>query len=92
MVKLIKIVKSPNKDKKYRAYFDNGKYTDFGAAGYSDFTKHGDVMRRDRYDLRHKKRENWNDPFSAGALAKYILWNKPTLEASIADYKKRFNM
>ena len=27
---------------------------------------------------------------SAGALARYILWNKKTLSDSIADFKKRF--
>lgn len=92
MVKLLKIVKSPNTLKKYRAYFDNGRHTDFGASGYEDFTTHKDVDRRNRYDMRHKKHENWNDPFSAGALSKWILWNKPSFEASVADYKKRFNM
>ena len=92
MVKLIKIIKSPNSVKKYRAIFDDGTKTDFGASGYEDFTTHGDVNRRDRYDMRHKKHENWNDFRSAGSLAKYILWNKPTLSASIDDYKKRFNL
>jgi len=46
---------------------------------------------------RHKARENWQNPMSAGSLSRYILWNKPTLRASIADYKtdlifsKKFN-
>jgi len=29
---------------------------------------------------------------SAGALSRWILWNKPTIEASKADFKKRFNL
>ena len=29
---------------------------------------------------------------SPGALSRWILWNKPTLKASIADFKKRFTM
>lgn len=78
--------------KKKRAIFSDGKHVDFGAAGYEDFTTHKDTSRRDRYDVRHRKRENWRDPYSAGALAKYILWNKPTLEESIMDYKQRFNV
>jgi len=41
---------------------------------------------------RHRKRENWNNYMSAGSLSRYILWNKPTLKASIADYKKKFNL
>ena len=40
---------------------------------------------------RHKATENWQKPMSAGSLSRYILWNKPTLKASISDYKKRFN-
>ena len=58
----------------------------------SDFTKHRDEERKKRYIDRHKARENWSDPMTAGALSRYILWNKPTLRASIADYKKRFNL
>ena len=36
--------------------------------------------------------EDWNDVTSAGALSRWILWNKPTIEASKADFKKRFNL
>lgn len=94
-LKLIKVVRSPKKDKKYRAVFSRGgriKSTDFGAAGMSDYTIHKDRDRKTRYENRHKKRENWKDPTSAGALSKWVLWNKPTFKASLADYKKRFNL
>ncbi len=90
--KLVKIVRSPRAEKKLRAYFSDGTHTDFGATGYSDFTKHKNPSRKDRYDSRHKSRENWNNPKSAGSLSKYVLWNKPSLKASISDYKKRFNL
>jgi hypothetical protein len=91
-LKLIKIVKSPNKKKKYRAYFSNGKHTDFGATGYSDFTKHKDPERKKRYMDRHRKRENWKSPTTAGALSLYILWNKPSFRGSVSDYKRRFKL
>lgn len=68
------------------------KTTHFGAEGMSDFTKHKDDERKARYDARHKKRENWNNPMTAGALSKWILWNKPTKRESIKDFKKRFNL
>lgn len=68
------------------------KTTRFGADGMSDFTKHKDPARKQRYLDRHRKRENWSDPMSAGALSKEILWNKPTLKASISSYKKKFNL
>ena len=90
------IKKSTIPKKKYTAIFYDGekkkKTVHFGAAGYSDFLKHRDEERKKRYIDRHKARENWSDPMTAGALSRYILWNKPTLKASIADYKKRFNL
>ena len=81
---------SPLKSKKLRAVFKDGDYTDFGASGYSDFPTHKDPIRKERYLKRHASREDWNDPKSAGTLSRYILWNLPSLKASIADYKKRF--
>jgi len=86
---LVKLIKSPNKEKKYRAIFNDGTHTDFGAKGYSDYTIHKDYDRMKRYDSRHKRREDWNKMKSRGALSKWILWNKPSLKGSIADYRKK---
>jgi hypothetical protein len=95
-MKLIKIVKSKKEDKKYDAVFlkDNGRYkiVSFGASGMSDFTKHKDEERKQRYIKRHEKNENWNDPLTAGALSRFILWNKPSFRESVKDYKKRFGL
>lgn len=77
---------------KYLAEFDDGDKVKFGAYGYEDYTQHKDKDRKRLYLNRHKKREDWNDPKSAGALSRWILWNKPTLEASIKHYIKKFNM
>jgi len=92
MVKLLSVTKSDRKGKKFVAKFDDGTQTHFGAAGFEDFTTHGDEERKKRYLDRHRANENWNDPKSAGALARWILWNKPTLTASIQDYKTRFRL
>jgi len=92
MVKLISITRSDRKGKKFVAKFDDGTQTHFGAAGYEDYTTHGDEDRKQRYLDRHRANENWNDFKSAGSLARWILWNKPTLSASIQDYKKRFGL
>ena len=90
------IKKSTNPKKKYMAVFkDKGKVvktTHFGAAGMSDYTKHKDKTRKKRYMSRHKKRENWKDYKSAGALSRYILWGETSLRESIKKYKKRFNL
>lgn len=92
----VSIKKSTNPKKKYMAVFsENGKKiktTHFGSAGMSDFTKNRDEERKKRYLQRHRARENWNDYKSAGALSRWILWNKTSLRASISDYKNRFNL
>jgi len=89
------IKKSDKKGKKLVAIFTDDKKKKtihFGADGMSDFTIHKDPKRKERYLKRHMKRENWNDPMTAGALSRWILWNKPTLSGSIKDYKKRFKL
>ena len=96
-MKLLEIKESTKPDKKLMAIFesDSGRKrtTHFGAAGMTDHTKTPqDKERKERYLARHAKNENWNDPVTAGALSRWILWNKPTLSASIADYRKRFNL
>ena len=91
---LKKITKLKSENKKYEAMFDiNGKIVKrkFGASGMSDFTKHKDKNRRENYISRHKKDLKTNDPTRAGFLSMYILWNKPSFSASVADYKKRLN-
>ena len=83
------ISKSKNINKKYDARIDGKKTVSFGAAGMSDFTKHKDTARKQRYLNRHKKNENWNDHTTAGYLSRWILWAKPTIEESIKDLNKR---
>ncbi len=94
-LKLVSIKKSPKKDKKLVATFvkdGRTKQTHFGATGYSDFTIHKDVERRQRYIDRHQARENFNDPTTAGSLSRWVLWNKPTLQGSIRDFKQKFHL
>jgi len=91
-VKLVSIRDSPLKDKKYKALFTSGKVVHFGAKGFEDYTIHKDDERKRLYILRHKKNENWTNPFTPGALSRFVLWNLPSLKESIADYKKRFNL
>jgi 2,3-bisphosphoglycerate-independent phosphoglycerate mutase len=92
----VRIYQSKTKGKKLSAMFmdkdGKTKVVQFGASGMSDFTKHKDPKRKERYLKRHKKNENWNAPMTAGALSRWILWNKPTLSGSISDYRKRFKL
>jgi hypothetical protein len=93
-IKLISIKKSNKADKKLMATFEtNGrkKVIHFGFRSMSDFTKHRDRKRRARYIKRHLKDLRTGDPSRAGYLSMYVLWNKPSLQASIANYKSRLN-
>ena len=93
----VEIKKSTNPKKKFMAIFydDNKKKVKtihFGSAGMSDFTIHKDKERKERYLSRHKKRENWTIPMTAGSLSRWILWDKPDLQKSINAYMKRFKL
>ena len=78
--------------KKLACKGSNTKTVQFGQKGSSTFIDHGDEQKKDAYIARHKVNENFQDPLTAGALSRWILWNKKTLSASIADFKKRFNL
>ncbi len=96
MTRTYTLYKADNPYKKYKVYVisknENIKKIQFGAKSYSDFTKHRDAERKQRYIQRHKKRENWKDPTTAGFWSLWILWNKPTIRGSLADTRKRFNL
>jgi hypothetical protein len=49
----VKIVRSPDRKKKFRAILEDGRTVDFGASGYSDYTKHKNPSRMRSYVLRH---------------------------------------
>jgi hypothetical protein len=71
---------SKAKGKKYFVVYD-GKTINFGAKGYSDFTKHQDVGRQRAYWARHSKikdkkgRRVINDKTSPSYWAARLLWS-----------------
>jgi len=86
----MELIRSPIAAKKWRAIFRDGTYTDFGASGYKDYTQHHDGLRRASYLARHRTNENWNDPKTAGALSRWLLWNTTSLENNLRLYRRRF--
>ncbi len=90
---IIYLSKSTRSDKKFMVVVDN-KTIHFGAKGMSDYTIHKDSDRKNRYQNRHKSRENWGKSGikTAGFWANNLLWNKPTLAASIKDIEKKYNV
>ena len=92
----VKFKKSTKSGKKYDAVFKNTKtgrmkIVSFGSKGMSDYTKHEDDERKYQYLKRHRKRENWNNLMTSGALSRWVLWNKKSLKASMSDYIRRWN-
>lgn len=96
-LKLKTIRRSHRPDKKWDAVFEypdgHTKTVPFGARGMSDFTKHKDKTRKQRYLNRHAGMgENWKKPDTPGALSRWILWGKPSFRESVADFRKRFGV
>jgi len=90
----VNLKKSTRPGKKYMVTID-GKTVHFGAEGYSDYTKHKDKERMQRYLVRHKRGgENWKKSGikTAGFWSRWLLWNKPTLAASKKDMTFRFGI
>jgi hypothetical protein len=86
------ITKSNKPDKKFKAVINNSKTVHFGQSGASDMTQHKDEERKSRYIQRHKKNEQWGSTGfkTAGFYSKHILWNKPSLTASVKDVNDKF--
>ena len=80
--------------KQYYIITKDNKRVYFGQASASDFTKHKDEDRKNRYIKRHEKNESkfWNKSGidTASFWALNLLWNKPTIKESYQDIKKRF--
>ena len=102
-MKLLSIKPSDRSTKKYTATFcmcegptaccdRERKKVHFGQKGSSTYIDHRDDSKKDAYIARHRVNENFNNPTTPGSLSRFKLWNKTTLSASIADFKKRFNL
>ena len=98
VVEKIYLYESDKPAKKFYIQFTNPetgrlKKVYFGAKGYDDYTITNDDEQKARYLKRHNGMgEDYTNIYSSGALAKYILWNKPTLSASIKDANERFGV
>lgn len=90
---MVKFYRAKDGVHKLVAKFDDGKVIKFGAFGYDDFTITGDKKQKRNYLARHRKREDWTDPQTPGALSRYILWGPTTsIEENIKRFKRKFNM
>jgi hypothetical protein len=98
MPKILSITPSSDPDKKLDVKLEQEsgreKTIRIGAKGMDDFTKTKDEEQKSRYISRHNAREDWTQSgiLSSGFWSRWLLWNKPTLQESIRDVKKRFDL
>ena len=88
----------PSTDNKHKFFIisNQGKKVNFGSSKHRDYTIYytefgKDIAnkKRNAYIARHSKlKEDWNNPNTAGWWSRFLLWNKPTLEASYNEIKK----
>lgn len=103
--KLTRVVisRSPKANKKLQAviYHNDGrrKTIHFGSSKHEDYTtyyKRDQTLaaeRRENYIKRHKKREDFSSEgvFTAGFLSRFVLWEKPTIDAAVRQLNDRFS-
>ena len=82
-----KLYKSKSETKKWDVYIPTQnnrlKKVSYGAFGMSDYTKHKDKERRERYRKRHIH-DHIDDPYKAGFWSWWHLWG------NTSDSKKAF--
>lgn len=101
-MRLQSVTRSTRPGKKLMATFvDRGgrlKTVHFGARGYGDYTLYHTVSpalaraKKSQYLARHGRQERWTDPTTPATLSRYILWDKPTVAASVAAFRRRFRV
>ena len=94
------IYKSTNPKKKYMVkvtYQNKTKTIHFGATGYKDYIEYYKEEGKDQankkksaYVARHKVNEDFNNPLTSGFWSVRILWNLPSLNASLKDTLNKF--
>jgi hypothetical protein len=77
----VTVQRAKNGIHKFTAVFPDGAKVHFGRQGYSDYTKHRDRERMQRYLTRHRRRENWtrSGAKTAGFWSRWLLWSSPSL-------------
>ena len=89
----MKILPSTRKGKRFMVKYDNGKIVHFGMAGGKTYIDEGDKAKREAYLKRHRARENWDDPYSAGSLSRWLLWGDSTdLETNHRLFMRKFKV
>jgi hypothetical protein len=100
MTKLISFGRSDLPEKKYKVVLETDgrqKTVHFGASGYKDYTLFPKLEREARkkaYIGRHRSREDWTASGieTPGFWSRHVLWNLPSVRASLAQTVRAFNL
>lgn len=90
MREVVNVRRAVNGIHKFTAVFPDGSKVHFGRQGYSDYTKHKDRLRMERYLTRHRARENWtrSGAKTPGFWSRWLLWSSPSLNGARAKTEK----
>ena len=61
----------------------------FGAAGASTYVDHRDERKKKAWIARHSVNEDHSNLISAGALARHILWEQPSMKEALRQLNAR---
>jgi hypothetical protein len=90
---MLKVEVSNRKGKRYVAIFRHGTKVHFGQMLGQTYVDHHDKAKRAAYIARHgaSGKEDWNNPYTPGALSRWLLWGDYTsLDGNIAAFKRKF--
>jgi hypothetical protein len=87
----MKIIKSNLPTKRFVAVYCDGSRVQFGQRGATTFVDGATEETRKNWIARHKVRSDFNDPYSAGSLAKHILWGESkSIDANVRAFNRKF--
>ena len=79
---IVYIRPSTRATQRFMAEFPN-RVVHFGSRDGATYIDHYDLDIRDAWLARHAVREDWRDYQSAGALARWLLWEETSLREAI---------
>ena len=95
-MELLSVTTSKRKDKRLTAKFKVGGRTEsvsFGLKGGKTYVDGRTWAEREAYLARHRPREDFGNPLTAGSLASHILWGKhDTITKNVKAFKSKFNL
>ena len=97
MPSLQSVVRTPGERKEFMAKFvlDNGKPRTirFGTSSNFALNPSKTLADRDNYIARHRVRENFSNPITAGSLSRHILWGQSrNWPSNVRSFKRKFNV